>query len=417
MLALFTSSLHESVSAPDGRPLDGVTVLDLTQIMSGPFATMLLADLGALVIKVEPPAGDPTRGYPPHFIAGDSAYFHSLNRNKKSVTLDLQTDSGKRTLLALVARADVVVDNFRPSALARLGCDYDSLRAAKANIICCSITGYGLTSERRDNPAYDLGIQAESGAMSLTGAPGGPPLRMGIPMGDLAAAMYAALAITAALIHRSRTGEGQRIDIGMLPSLASLLTYQLNYYLSSKVAPEPLGTGHTSIVPFRAFRAKDGYVCVMAPSEKFWTALCRVVDAGLAKDPRYATQAGRLAAREALDAELEQAFAKRPVRDWVERLEAEGIPVAPVSTLAEALAEPEIAELIRHTTRDGVDIPVIASPIRMSASPLFTYAPPPRLGEHNDMVSSDGELNDRTARRRQRQVVHPRVDAAKVVIP
>jgi CoA:oxalate CoA-transferase len=358
--------------------------------MAGPFTTMILGDLGARVIKLEPPNGDPTRGYPPHFIDGDSAYFHSLNRNKESVAVDLRSAEGRARLVGLVRHVDVVVDNYRPAVLRRLGCDYESVRRIKPDIVSCSITGYGIASNRPDEPTYDLGVQASAGVMSLNGEPGGPPLRLGVPMGDLAGALYAVAAILAALFDRAQTGVGQRIEIGLVPSLASLHTYQILYYMASGLAPEPIGTTHTSIVPFQAFRTLDSYVCVMAPSEKFWVALCRAVAPRLETDRRFQSAASRLRNRDALARALTRIFGSETTAEWVLRLRTAGVPVAPVNNIAQALTEPEIADLLMSVERDGVPVPLFGSPIRMWGTPLSIYAAAPKLGSHRTLPGEGG---------------------------
>jgi CoA:oxalate CoA-transferase len=350
---------------------------------------MLLADLGATVIKVEPPGGDPTRGFPPHFVDGDSAYFHSLNRNKRSVVLDLATDAGRRDLYELVAKADVVVDNFRPGVLKKLGSDYEALRRIRPDIISCSITGFGSGGPRSEEPAYDLSIQAYAGAMSITGHVGGPPTRLGIPVGDLAGAMYAVVGILAALSHRERSGEGQRVEISLLAALASLHTYQLTYFLLSGESPTPLGTGHTSIVPFRAFASADGYICVMAPTEKFWLALCEVIKPELADDRRFGSATERLAHRADLEQLLENIFRGRTTAAWLADLAKAGVPAAPVNSIAAAAAEPEIAKLLTAAWRGTARVPIVMNPIEFSGSPLSTYEAPPRQGEHQMILGKD----------------------------
>ena len=280
-------------------PLGDVRVLDLTQFLSGPYGTMILADLGADVIKVEPPSGELSRTIPPNFAGGDSSYYLSVNRNKRSVVADLKTAEGLTLVRALAAKADIVVENFRPGVLKRLGLDYEALAKVRPSLIWCSISGFGQDGPWRDLPAYDMVVQALSGGMSLTGDPDGEPVRAGIPLGDLSAGMYGVIGMLAALHERDRTGKGRWVDIAMFDCQLSMLSYQAAYFLQSGQVPGRQGSGHDSIPTYRCFAASDGVsVVVTANTEKMWCSLAQVLGVPeLTHDPRFATNADRFTNR------------------------------------------------------------------------------------------------------------------------
>jgi CoA:oxalate CoA-transferase len=370
-----------------GPPLlAGLRVLDMTQVLSGPFAAQILADLGADVIKLEPPAGDLARSMQPHFIGDDSVYFIALNRNKRSVAVDLKTPAGVDLVRRLIARCDVVVENNRPGVLDRLGLKADDIRKDNPRLIWCAISGFGQDGPYRDKPAYDMIVQALSGGMSLTGEPGGRPVRAGIPIGDIAAGMYAAIAILAALNRRHATGQGETIDISMLDCQAAMLTYQAAYFLHSGKGPGRQGSGHDSIPVYRAFTGGDGRDFVIcALTEGNWQAVCRVLgDPALPADPRFATARERYHNRLPLWAHLEQAFKARPAADWVARLAAESVPVAVVNTIDQLVADPQIRHrgmVTELAAPDGRHARVMGSPIALADAPRAETRFPPRLGE------------------------------------
>lgn len=349
--------------------LDGVCVLDLTTFLAGPFATQLLSDLGADVIKVESQQGDSSRNIPPHFVGGDSVYFHAVNRTKRSIQLDLKHDAGREAFLRLVRGADVVFENFRPGVMERLGLSQDVLSEANAQLITCSLSGFGADSPHADRPAYDAMIQAMAGPMSLTGHPGQPPARMGLPMGDLAAGMYGAMATVAALRSRDHGGGGEHLDVAMFDCQIALLGYQAAYYLASSEVPGPQGAGHVSIPTYRTFLcADDRYVMVTANTEKMWTKMCEALELShLVTDERFTTNAQRLRHREELWPILEERFCQIPSTTAVETLSGVGVPIAPVNTVADALADQQVAhrELIWRLAAGGehtVEVP--GNPIR-----------------------------------------------------
>ncbi len=380
-----------STSSP---PLAGLRVLDMTQVLSGPYCTQILADLGAEVIKLEPPHGDLARRMQPHFIGDDSVYFVALNRNKRSLAVDLKAPEGVDLVRRLAARCDVVVENNRPGVLDRLGLNAKALRAANPRLVWCAISGFGQDGPYRDKPAYDMIVQALAGGMSLTGEPGGAPVRAGIPIADIAAGLYAAIAILAALNRRHATGQGETIDIAMLDCHAAMLTYQVAYFLHAGQAPGRQGSGHDSIPVYRVFTGGDGndfVICAM--TEANWLSLCGVLgEPSLAADPRFATSRGRYDNRLALWAALEQAFAARPAAAWVARLGAESIPVAVVNGLDQVVADRQIAHrgmVTELAAPDGRRARVMGNPIAMADAPAVAHRFPPRLGEDAAEVLRD----------------------------
>lgn len=345
--------------------LQGVRVLDLTRVLAGPFGSALLADLGAEVIKIETPGtGDPTRAMGPA-AHGSTAYFVSTNRNKRGITLDLRRPEGQRVFHDLVRVSDVVMDNFRPGILAKLSADYDTLRAMKPDIICCSITGYGPDGPYAELPAFDLAIQALAGGMSVTGEPGRPPLRMGMSIADLGGGMFAATAIAAALLHRERTGEGRRLDITLLDTHIAMLTYLGQYWLSCGQVTEPVGSEHPSLAPYGAFATRDGYVVIAVIGEKFWHLLCDCLgDDAMRTNPRFAVNAARAEHKAALRAVLEDHLREKPTAAWVETLRAAGVPCAPVNDLSTVFDDPQVRhrKLVRQVETPGGEVPLICGP-------------------------------------------------------
>jgi CoA:oxalate CoA-transferase len=375
-------------------PLRGLLVLDMTQVLSGPYCTQVLGDLGAEVIKLEAPQGDLARAMQPHFVGPDSVYFVSLNRNKRSVVVDLKTAEGVALVARLAASCDVVIENNRPGVLARLGLRADELRRQNPKLIWCAISGFGQDGPYRDKPAYDMIVQALAGSMSLTGEPGGRPVRAGIPIGDIAAGLYAAIAILAALNRRNATGQGETIDISMLDCQAAMLTYQAAYFLHAGQVPARQGSGHDFIPVYRSFTARDGKdFVVCAITETNWQALCRVLQKpALADDPRFATNRDRYQNRTALWAMLEDDFKARPAAAWVALCEQESIPVAVVASIDQVVADPQIRH--RHmvaelTAPDGRHAQVMGNPIALADTPAPAPRFPPRLGENTAEVLRD----------------------------
>jgi len=367
-------------------PLSGYRVLDLTTFLSGPFCTQILADLGAQVVKIEAPEGDSSRAIPPHFVGEDSAYYLGINRSKRSVAVDMKQPDGLALVKRLVAEADVVVENFRPGVAARIGLDIDALRAKQPQLVWASVSGFGQTGPWRDKPAYDMIVQALSGVMSLTGEPGRPAVRLGIPAGDMVAGMYAAIAINAALADRERTGSGRTIDVSMLDCQLAMLSYQSTYALVAGVTPEPQGARHDSIPTYRSFTGRDGReLVVTANTERMWRGLCAALGcAAMAEDPRFDRGAKRLENRLTLWPLLEDAFRARPAADWIEPLQSQGVPVALIKTVPEALSDAREAGRGMVLPLDGArgeHIEVVGNPIKFVGEPVLPSTYPPRLGE------------------------------------
>src|SRR5713226_7573601 len=318
--------------------LSDVVVIDLSRVLAGPLCTMLLGDLGATIIKVEQPGkGDDTRYFGPPYTAGESAYYLGLNRNKHSILIDIGTPEDKERLLKLVSTATVLVENFRPGTLDRQGLGYETLRAINPGLIYCSISGYGQTGTYASRPGYDFVAQAESGIMSVTGEIDGDPQRVGSPVGDVSAGMYACMAVLAALRVRDHTGEGQYIDISLLETTMSLLSnVASNYLISGEEAPR-FGNGHPNIVPYQAFRTKDGYVVVSCGNDRLYGVLCQLLGReDLATDPRFATNPQRVRNREQLVPALQEEFLRRTTEEWLPELRAAGIPCGPINTVSQS---------------------------------------------------------------------------------
>jgi formyl-CoA transferase/CoA:oxalate CoA-transferase len=369
-------------------PLHGITVLDLTRVLSGPYCTMLLADMGARVIKVEQPGkGDDTRAWGPPFQSGESAYFLSINRNKESVTLDFKQPDGRALLAELVARVDVLVENFRPGTLARLGLDYASLGPRHPRLVYCSISGFGQTGPRWREPGYDAVMQGEGGLMSITGAAGGPPYRLGVAIADIVSGMFAAQGITTALFARERTGQGQAVDVAMLDAVTALLTYQAGIYFASGSAPSRMGNRHPTIAPYETFSASDGEFVLAVGNDDQWRRFCDV--AGLAPEERFATNRQRVVGHGALKPILDARLRAETRAYWIERLTAAGVPCGSVRDLHELFSDPQVAARgmvteLQHPTVGPLR--VLGTPVKLSETPGSIRTPPPRLGEHTDAV-------------------------------
>jgi crotonobetainyl-CoA:carnitine CoA-transferase CaiB-like acyl-CoA transferase len=372
-------------------PLAGLTILDLSRVLAGPYCTMLAADLGARVIKIEhPTSGDDTRGWGPPFAAGESAYFLSVNRNKESVALDFKHPDGRMTLDRLLARADIVVENFRPGTLDAIGLGYADVAAKHPRVIYVSISGFGRTGPRRHEAGYDAVAQAESGLMSVTGTPDGPPIRLGVAVADLAAGMFAFQGLLAAIIARGRTGRGQLVEVALLDAVTALLTYQAERYLTTGTAPTRVGNRHASIAPYDAFQAADGLLILAIGSDALWLTFCRAAGlTDLAADATLSTNAGRVRAYATLRPRLEAAVAGRRRDEWIGVLRAAGVPTGAVRTIDEALADPQIAARdmvarVAHPTIGALD--VLGIPVKLSETPGAVRTAPPLLGQHTRAV-------------------------------
>jgi formyl-CoA transferase len=382
-------------SEADGpAPLAGVRILDLTRVVSGPFATMLLADLGADVAKVEEPgAGDESRGYGPPFQGGESAYYLSVNRNKRSIALDLKSVAGKNTALALAAKADVVIENFRPGALDRLGLGWDTLNAANPNIILCSVTGFGGEGPDAQRPGYDLIIQGESGVMSITGQPDGPPTKVGTSIADLVTGMFAAQSVLAALRRRDLSGRGCRVEVSMLDALSSLLTFNAGIYFATGKSPARRGNTHATVVPYETFQTSDGWLNIGVANDKFWGLFCAAAGCeALTADPRFATGPARVDHRDELLALLVPIVKQRTRGEWIETLRAAGVPFGDIRSIGEVCEAPQLVErgmvLQAEHPLAGI-VRSIASPARFDGRPPPAPTPPPTLGQHTAELLRD----------------------------
>lgn len=368
--------------------LHGITVLDLTRVLSGPYCTMMLGDMGARVIKVEQPGkGDDTRGWGPPFLDDESAYFLSINRNKESVTLDFKQPAGGAILERLIAKADVLVENFRPGTLSKLGFDYGALAPRHPRLVYCSVSGFGQTGPRYREAGYDAVMQAEGGLMSITGSADGPPFRLGVAIADIATGMFAAQGVTAALFTRERNGRGQQVDIAMLDSVVALLSYQAGIYFANDAPPERMGNRHPTIVPYETFRAADGEFVLAVGNDDQWRRFCRV--ASLEPEDRFATNRQRVVNYAALKAVLDDTLEMRPRGYWIERLTAAGVPCGSVRNLHEVFSDPQVAARsmvaeLEHA-KAGL-LKVVGTPLKFSDTPSEIRTPPPMLGEHTESV-------------------------------
>ncbi|HXF62652.1 MAG TPA: CaiB/BaiF CoA-transferase family protein [Caldilineaceae bacterium] len=375
--------------------LDDITVLDLSRVLAGPYATMLLGDLGARIIKIEQPGrGDDTRHWGPPFTAnGESAYFLCANRNKESVTLNLKHEAGMEVLRAMVQRADVLVENFKAGALAALGLDYESARALNPGLIYCSITGYGQTGPYRDRPGYDVVVEAQGGIMSITGPPDGEPYKVGVAIVDITAGMQAVMAILAALHYRSRTGQGQYLDIALLDTQIGWLANVASAYLLSGEPPKRYGNAHASIVPYQTVRTADRWLMLAVGNDAQFARLAELLGhSEWAGDARFAANRARVRHRDELIPLLEAEFCRAPAAEWTERLLAAGIPCSPVNDIPTALADPQVAarDLVQRVTHPQTgEIPMIGPAPKLSATPAVIRRPPPLLGEHTEAVLRD----------------------------
>jgi crotonobetainyl-CoA:carnitine CoA-transferase CaiB-like acyl-CoA transferase len=369
-------------------PLDGITVLDLTRVLSGPYCTMLLADMGARVIKVEQPGkGDDTRAWGPPFLEGESTYFLSINRNKESLTLDFKHPDGRALLGRLLERADVLVENFRPGTLAKLGLDYASLAPTYPRLVYASISGFGQTGPRRKEGGYDAVMQGEGGLMSITGSPDGPPVRLGVAIADIVSGMFAAYGIVTALFVRERTGRGQMVDVAMLDSVAALLTYQAGGFFASGQVPQRLGNRHPSIAPYETFAASDGEFVLAVGNDDQWRRFCTV--AALDPGERFATNRARVTFYDELRPILADRLRTASRRHWITHLTAAGVPCGSVRNLKELFDDPQIAarEMLAHLEHATIGpMKVLGIPVKLSATPGALRTAPPALGGHTNPV-------------------------------
>jgi crotonobetainyl-CoA:carnitine CoA-transferase CaiB-like acyl-CoA transferase len=379
--------LPDTIDAP-GLPLAGIRVVDFSRVLAGPLATMILGDLGADVVKVErPDGGDDTRAWGPPFVGEDAAYFLALNRNKRSIVLDLSTDDGRRDARMLALGADVVVENFRPGLMRRFGLDHASLARENARIVSCSLVAFGEEGESAARPGYDIIVQAMSGIMSFTGQPGGEPTKVGVALLDVIAGLFAANGIQAALLGRERTGRGERIVVSLFEaSLAALVNQGANHLLGG-VVPRPMGNAHPNIVPYQLFRAADRPFILAAGNDRLFERTAEAIGRPeLVLDARFATNAERVRHRDALIALLEDTFASRTASSWIDALTDAGVPCALVRALDEVFAAPEARAVVQRIVDPRGELSLVADPIRVDGALLGVRRPPPRLGEHTEEI-------------------------------
>lgn len=380
--------------------LAGLRVIDFSRVLAGPYCTMLLADLGADVIKVEhPQGGDDTRQWGPPWLDGESAYFLSVNRNKRSLTLNLKHPKGRELAHQLAISADILVENFKVGTMAKYGLDYETLSQQNPGLIYCSITGYGQNGPDRDRAGYDFIVQAEAGLMSIIGPPEGPPYKVGVAIVDITAGMFASHAILAALYSRQQTGRGQMIDIALLDSQIAWLANVAQNYLVSGQAPKRYGNAHPNIVPYEVFQTSDGYLALGVGNDKQYQRLCDVAGrTDLRDDARFQTNPGRVTFRDELIPKLQEVFRSRPTATWIEQLSAKGIPVGPINDIPTVMQHPQVQarQMVQIIQRpDGKDVPQLGPVAKYSATPARIYRHPPALGEHSqEILRQDLNLAD-----------------------
>jgi formyl-CoA transferase len=372
-------------------PLDGIRVLDLTRVLAGPYCTMFLGDLGAEVVKVEQPGvGDDTRGWGPPFVGGESAYFLCVNRNKKSITVDLKSQDGVGLLRRLAERADVLIENFRPGAMERLGLGEKDLRANNPRLIYASLSGFGADGPMSDAPGYDLIVQAWGGLMSITGMPEGDPTKVGVAIIDLVAGLMLGKAIVSALFAREQLGIGQKIDTSLLEAeVACLINVGSNYLIEGKI-PERWGNAHSSIVPYQSFKTTDGYVVIGVASEGIWRRFSTAIGRSeLADDPRFAKNSDRVQNRDVLIAALSEIFLGRKTDAWMKLLNEAEVPCAPVQTIDQVFKAPQVLHremLVKVEHPTAGTVPMAGIPVKFSATPASIRLAPPILGQHTEEV-------------------------------
>ena len=413
-LLILTPKLRIRLVAWDMRaagPLMGLTVLDLTRVLSGPYCTMLLGDMGARVIKVEQPGrGDDTRTWGPPFIGAESAYFLGVNCNKESVTLDFKTAEGRDILERMITRADVLVENFRPGTLGRLGLDHATLESKHPRLVYCSISGFGQDGPRWAQPGYDAVVQAEGGLMSVTGAADGPPFRVGVAIADLVAGLMAAQGIALALFARERNGRGQHVDISMFDGVLSLLSYHASTYLTTGATSGRVGNRHATIAPYETFPCADGEFFLAVGNDDQFARFCRVTGLqSLASDPRFATNPQRVTNADDLRARLTPILRQRRRHEWIAALTEAGVPCGAVRSVPEALSDPQVAarrmiEAVEHAALGMIR--VLGVPIKLSDTPGHVRTAPPVLGQHTAQVLGElGVTPDAVEELRRRNVV------------
>ena len=381
--------------------LEGTKVVDFTQAMAGPFATMTLGDLGCEVIKVEPLAGDQTRKWAPPYLNGMSSYFLSANRNKKSIAIDLRREDGKHAIKSLLEKADVVIENFRPGTMDKLGLGYQNVKELNSKVVYCSLSGFGQDGPYRDYPGYDLTILSYSGLMGLTGDEDGPPVKFGVPIGDIVSGLFAVVSVLGALFERSKSHQGQFIDLSMLDCNISTLSYQALGYLATGQNPTRHGSAHSSIAPYQAFDTLDGSVTICVGTEKLWKDFARCLDlSAVETDARFITNSERVKNRAELAEIITSHTSKLTSSELLQKLGKFGIPVAPINTVSEALKNEQITfrSMINRLPSDYGEIQLLGSPLRLSRTPGNVRLAPPMLGQHSTDILKRAGIDSNTIR-------------------
>ena len=376
------------------KPLQGIRVIDLTHMLAGPYAGMVIADLGAEVVKVEPLGkGEMTRGLlendPNYSFKGFGAYFLTLNRNKKSVSLDLKNDKGLEVFYDLVKSADVVLNNFSAGVVKKLKIDFDNLKKINPKIITCSITGFGETGPHSSRPAYDQIVQAYSGGMSITGPNASTPTRAGIPIGDLGSGLYSVIGILSALLSREQTGKGQHIDMSLLDVQISLLTYMATMQTLSNIDPEPIGNAHFVHVPYNSFTTQNGFVVIAVITDAFWEALLNVVNVDSLRDSKFSKSVDRLKNQEFIEAELNKILSTKPSEFWIKALNDAKVPCGPINTFSQALSDEQVIHrnmVVEVEHPDGGKVKMPGNPVKLSYTNEDSYTPPPHLGKNTKEI-------------------------------
>ncbi len=373
------------------RPLESILILDLSRALAGPYCSMMLADMGAEIIKIEMPGrGDDSRSWGPPFVEGESAYFMSVNRNKKSITLNLKSEKSKEIIEKLIKKADIILENFRPGTMDKLGLSYEKVAELNPEIIYASISGFGQDGPYRLLPGFDQVIQGMGGLMSVTGEPGGPPIKVGVAVADIAGGMFAAYGIMIALFNRQRTGKGQMIDVSLLDSQVAWLTYRAGSFFASGKIPQPLGSGHPNIVPYQAFKANDTYVNIAAGNDQLWQKFCSALGLeDIVENPKFATNAKRVENRNELVNIISNIVSSKNAQEWLDILTKAGVPCGPIYTLDEIFTDPQV--LHRNMVKDldhikAGKIKVTGIPVKLSATPGEILTSPPVLGQNTKEI-------------------------------
>ncbi len=380
-------------------PLEGIKVLDCSQILAGPYCSMLLADMGADVVKIEKPSGgDDTRRMGPPFLEGESAAFLAMNRNKRSVVLDFKNADGVAAMRLMLADADVIIENYRAGVMGRLGLDYDSVRELNPGIIYCSISGFGRTGPYAERAGFDLIAQGMSGVMSFTGIPGSPPVKVGVPMADLNAGLYSAYGILSAYIHKLKSGEGQYLEVSIMEAALAYTVWESASYFATGNVPPPLGSAHRLSAPYQALRTADGHITIGAPNQSNWERLCQAIGRkDLLEDERYADNAGRLLNREALEKDLEETFETRSTREWCEVLDASGVPAGPIYNMEQVWADEQVQARGMDVTLEHPKVGSIRNiglAAKLYGSPGRIHSPAPLMGQHTREVLAESGFNE-----------------------